>query len=811
MKHRQITLVVTAVLSFSFILEAENIMKDYPIKPVEFTRVHFEDGFWRPRLETNTRITLPANFQKSEETGRISNFAKAGKLMEGKHEGIFFNDSDVFKIVEGAAYTLAIQYDSELDQYLDHLIGLFAAAQEEDGYLYTARTIDPENAPAIVGKERWENIRIAHELYNIGHMYEAAVAHYQATGKRTFLDVALKSADLVCRTFGPGKKYATPGHQEIEIGLVKLYRVTGNQDYLDMARFFIEQRGNSENRELFGDYCQDHKPLEQQDDVVGHSVRAGYFYAGAADVAVLTDNTEYKQALQRLWENMVGKKMYVTGGIGALRQGEQFGANYELPNETAYAETCAAISSILWNQRMFLIHGDARYIDVLERALYNGFLPGISLSGDTFFYVNPLASDGLFRFNHGAAARQPWFDCSCCPTNVVRLLPSLPGYVYAVQNDAVYVNLFVAGTAEITLDDTAITLKQETDYPWAGQVSLTVTPPAPKEFELRIRIPGWAQHTPVPSDLYRYLDNDPDKPVLSVNGAPVEYLSDKGYALLRRVWSGGEVITLELPMRARRVLAHEAVEANRGRVAVERGPIVYCAEWADNPGGVYHRFLPDTAAISENRDESTAITTLSAPAKACRMEKGLEEPVVEDAQLTLIPYYYWAHRGEGEMQVWLARTASSAQPLPVPTVTSTARVSASHTWEQDTLAALNDGVEPKASNDHEIARFTWWPRKGSREWVQYEFSEPTTLNGAAVYWFDDAPDGGCRAPAKWELLYADGKSWIPVSNPSGCDTALNQYNEVVFDPVTTTAIRLTVRLQREYSAGILEWKLFEPK
>lgn len=705
--NRNLGVLLAAALFFCFILEAENTMKDYPVKPVEFTRVRFEDVFWGPRLETNTTVTLPANFRKSEETGRIRNFAKAGKLMEGSHEGIFFNDSDVFKIVEGAAYTLAMNPDPELDRYLDDLIALFAAAQEEDGYLYTARTIDPENVPEVVGKERWENIRVAHELYNIGHMYEAAVAHYQATGKRTFLDVAIKSADLVCRTFGPGKIYATPGHQEIEIGLVKLYRVTGNEDYLNMARFFIEQRGNNTNRELFGDYCQDHMPLEQQDEVVGHSVRAGYFYAGAADVAVLTDNVNYKHALQRLWENMVGKKMYVTGGIGALRHGEQFGANYELPNETAYAETCAAIASILWNQRMFLIHGDARYIDVLERALYNGFLAGISLSGDTFFYVNPLASDGLFRFNQGAAARQPWFHCSCCPTNVVRLLPSLPGYVYAVQNAAIYVNLFVAGTADIGLVDTAVTLKQETEYPWSGRVRLAVAPESPAEFELRVRIPGWALNAPVPSDLYRYADATAGTPQLSVNGEPVDYVMEKGYALLRRMWREGDMVVLDLPMRARRVLAHDAVEANRGRIAVERGPLVYCAEWADNPGGVYHRFLPDEAALSETRDETRNMITLTAAARACRMEEGRAAPVEEEASLNLIPYYYWAHRGEGEMQVWLARTASAARPLPVPTITSMARVSASHTGEQDTPAALNDGVEPKNSSDQGIARFTW--------------------------------------------------------------------------------------------------------
>jgi uncharacterized protein len=414
---------------------------DYPIKNVALTEVDFKDNFWRRRLEINASVTIPANFKKCEETGRIDNFLKAAKKMEGPHTGLFFNDSDVYKVMEGAAYQLHRQPDAELDAYLDNLIQIIADAQEEDGYLYTARTIDPSAVNADrEGLTRWSNLRINHELYNLGHMYEAAVAHYQATGKKDFLNIALKSADLVDSVFGEGKKHDVPGHQEIEMGLVKLYRVTGEERYLKLAKFFLDGRGHHNGRteyrsvaDVYG-YAQDHLPVTQQKEAVGHSVRAVYMYAGMADVAALTGNKDYIKALDALWKNVVSKKMYLTSGLGAKHHGESFGKNYELPNASAYNETCAAIAGIFWYQRMFLLHGDAKYIDVLERTLYNGFLSGISLSGNTYFYANPLASDGKWPFNvKVGATRSPWFECSCCPPNIARLLASLPGYVYATK------------------------------------------------------------------------------------------------------------------------------------------------------------------------------------------------------------------------------------------------------------------------------------------------------------------------------------------------------------------------------------------
>ena len=619
---------------------------DYPITPVSFTRVNFDDGFWQPRLRTNRRVTIPYDFRKCEETGRSDNFARAAGLMEGPHEGIFFNDSDVFKVVEGAAYSLSRHPDPELDAYLDDLIAKIAGAQEEDGYLYTARTIDPARMdPEREGLTRWSNLLVSHELYNVGHLYEAAVAHHQATGKRTLLEVAIRNADLIDRVFGPGRIRDVPGHEEIEIGLVKLYRATGERCYLELAKFFLDQRGRPDRGNLQSNYdnlgyTQDHLPVTEQREAVGHAVRAGYLYSGMADVAALTGDRAYVDALDALWTSVVARRMYLTGGIGSRHHGETFGEDYELPNAEAYAETCAALANVLWNHRMFLLHGDAKYLDVLERTLYNGFLSGISLRGDTFFYANPLASDGEWPFNvHTGAVRSPWFQTSCCPTNVARLLPSLPGYAYARRNGDLVVNLYVAGTASVPTAAGDVTLSLETGYPWSGAVKLTVDPPAESAFTLRLRIPGWARNEPVPSDLYRYLDAAAEAPSLRVNGVPVDLELDRGFAVVRRRWRPSDAVELHLPMPVRRVVSHEGIAGNRGRVAVERGPLVYCAEGVDNGGKALDLTLPDGAALTAEHDTELlgGVTTIRGPG------------------ITLVPYYAWSHRGAGEMNVWLKR------------------------------------------------------------------------------------------------------------------------------------------------------------
>jgi DUF1680 family protein len=648
-----------AAISFFSLLTGCQVPRSESLTAVPFTEVTFADAFWTPRLQTNRQVTIHYDFKKCEETGRIDNFAKAGGLMDGKFEGIRFNDSDVFKVIEGATYSLHIHPDPNLDRYLDDLIAKIAAAQEADGYLYTCRTIDPDNLPPDTGQTRWSFLRSSHELYNVGHMYEAAVAHYQATGKRTLLDVAIRNAGLVDQVFGPGKKHDVPGHEEIEIGLVKLYGVTGDEKYLKLAKFFLDERGRAHGREIYGQYCQDHKPVIRQSAAVGHAVRAGYLYTGMADVAGLTGDADYISALDRIWQDVVSKKLYITGGIGARGGGEAFGEDYELPNKTAYCETCAAIANAMWNHRMALLHADARYIDVLERVMYNGFLSGISLEGDRFFYPNPLASDGKYQ-------RSPWFGCACCPTNIVRFMPSLPGYAYAQSQGSLYVNLFVSGSATVKMGTDTVRVTQQTRYPWEGSVRIMVEPEsrtARKVFTVCVRIPGWTQESPVPSDLYLYSDLGPKdwsrrKVTVKVNDEPVALQIVQGYVRIRRSWEAGDVIELNFPMPVRRLRSHKRIKDNTGRVALQRGPIVYCFEGVDNPQGVANLILPPDATLrAEYRDDVLGgVMTITGQGKILEVrDDGTTD--LKDLQVTAIPYYAWAHRGRNEMAVWLPTAA----------------------------------------------------------------------------------------------------------------------------------------------------------
>jgi uncharacterized protein len=641
-------------------------MRDYPVKPVPFTAVHFNDAFWAPRIEINRTVTIPFAFQKDEETGRVHNFERAaaalrGELTDKKPPGYPFDDSDVYKVIEGAAYTLSVHPDSKLEAYLDELIAKIGAAQEKDGYLYTTRTIDSEKPHPWAGTKRWELEKVdSHELYNLGHLYEAAVAHYQATGKRALLDIALKSADLLARTFGPGKRSIWPGHQITEMGLVKLYRVTGDQRYLDLAKFMLDARGPDGDKGSGRQYNQSHEKVVEQTEAVGHAVRATYMYSGIADVAALTGDTAYLKAIDTIWGDVVGAKMYVTGGIGSRSSGEAFGDAYELPNMTAYNETCAAVGNDYWNHRLYLLHGDARYIDVMERTLYNGLLSGVSLDGKTFFYPNPLESKGQHK-------RQPWFGVACCPSNITRFLASVPGYVYAQRHDALYVNLFVANSAEIKMDTgRTVKLVQETRYPWDGGVRMTIDPDKSGRFTINVRIPGWAHNEAAPTDLYRFADRVTETPLLKVNGKPVPIKLEKGYVSLDREWRGGDVIELVLPMPVRRIVANERVAADRGRVAIQRGPLVYCAEWPDNPDGrVRNLMLSDTVKLTAEvrPDLLNGVTVIKgkAIAFAYDAEGNLKR---KEQDFVAIPYYAWANRGPGEMTVWLANKEASVMPLP---------------------------------------------------------------------------------------------------------------------------------------------------
>lgn len=633
---------------------------DYPFQPVPFTRVQLTDNFWLPRLETNKNVTIPFAFEKCENTNRVKNFELAAKVLKGESKGeqfltVYpFDDSDLFKIIEGASFSLHTHYDAKLDRYIDSLLAIIQSAQEPDGYLYTFRTMNPPKPHKWTGTERWVNDRlnVSHELYNMGHFYEAAVAHYQATGKRTMLDIAIKNAELVYKTIGFDKLRVVPGHQVIEMGLSKLYRITGDDRLLEMAKYFVEDRGRILPAGM--EYNQDHKPIPEQDEAVGHAVRAGYYYAGVADVAALTGNKAYIDAIDRIWENVVNKKFYITGGIGARHSGEAFGDNYELPNLTAYNETCAAIANVFWNHRMFLLHGDAKYIDVMERSLYNNVVAGIGLDGKTFFYPNPLECNMEYEFNSGKTLdRQPWFDCSCCPSNDVRIIASIPGYVYALKDNDLYINLYINGSAETKIAGKKISITQNTQYPWDGRVLLTVKPEKASAFTVKLRIPGWAVNQVLPGDLYSFTGKDNQLPEIKVNGKSVTFTTEKGYASLSRKWKKGDQVELYLPMPVRKVVANPKVKDDAGKACFIRGPITYCAEQQDNEKDVLQIFCPEKPEFSVNYRKDFLGGCVVLKTKTLAPKTGSEKNSLPDeTELTLIPYALWNNRGANKMTVW---------------------------------------------------------------------------------------------------------------------------------------------------------------
>lgn len=786
--------------------------RDYPVKPVPFTAVHVDDGFWAPRIETNRTVTIPYAFQKDEETGRVDNFVRAAKALRGepfenhRPPGYPFDDTDVYKVIEGASYTLSVHPDPKLDAYLDTLIAKIAAAQEADGYLYTARTIDPLHPHPWSGNQRWilEGVN-SHELYDLGHLYEAAVAHYQATGKRNLLDIALKTANLLCNTFGPGKRAIWPGHQIVEMGLAKLYRVTGDQRYLELAKFMLDSRGPQSKEEGAGNpYVEADKRVVDQTVAPpgGHAVRAVYMYSGMADVAALTGNNEYVNALDKIWDNVAGKKLHITGGIGARAAGESFGNDYELPNMSAYNETCAAVGNDFWNERLFLLHADSKYIDVMERTLYNGLISGVSLDGKTFFYQNPLEATGLADKDQ----RSPWFGVACCPGNITRFMASVPGYVYAQRGDAIWVNLFVASAADIKLDNgRTVKMVQETRYPWEGAVKMTVDPGQPAAMTIHVRIPGWARNQPVPTDLYRFAERSTAAPVLKVNGKPVALTLDKGYVDLARTWKKGDTIELSLPMSIRRVVANENVASDRGRVALQRGPIVYTAEWVDNPKGkVRNLLLPASSRLTAEYRPTLLNGVEVVTGKATALSYDAQGKVVKsEEQFTAIPYYAWANRGRGQMMVWLPETEAAARPDPYPTLATTATLAISGK-PQHNPHAIQDGEIPASSADSS-SYFDWWPKLGGQEWAQYTFQKPATVSECQLYWFDDTGHGSVRVPASWRVLYKDGEEWKPVESSGPYGTAKDRFNSVTFKPVTTNSLRVEVTMQPKFSVGIQKW------
>jgi uncharacterized protein len=797
-------------LAFSFILAicllsvffSNKTQTETSIKPVSFNKVKLTDSFWAPRILLDKNVTIPHIINELKNTGRIKNFEIAGGLEQGKFCTLYpFDDSDVYKTIEAASYILQIYPDNKLEKYLDTLITYISDAQEKDGYLYTNRTIDPKHPHEWAGKSRWENVEeLSHELYDAGHLYLAATAHYLATGKKNLLNIAIKNANLVDKVFGWGKLERVPGHEVIEMGLAELYKVTGDEKYLKLAKYFIDKRGTGENQK-YGDYAQMNGPLIDQSEAVGHAVRAEYFYTGAADVDNMTGNDVYLPALERIWDNVVNKKLYITGGTGSAGEYEGFGPDYYLPNLSAYCETCASVGNVYWNYKMFLLTGDAKYMDVLERVIYNSLLSGISLSGDKFFYSNPLASLG----NH---ERSSWFSCACCPPNIARTIPLIPGYVYATCNKGIYINLYVQDSAKIDYKGQQIQIKQFTDYPWDGNISLDINPEKPFEMTFLLRIPGWAMEKPVPGDLYHYKQKSSLQVKLFVNGIAIKIELQNGYAVIRRTWKSGDKISLELPMPVRVIEANDSVKADLNKVALEHGPIVFCSEGIDNPNSKTLNILIDKDSKLMTKFNPHLLNGVQTIEGIVKGTKKVSQNKIEAFQqkFRAIPYYVWANRGPQDMTVWFGEIQSATLPIPFPTIASTSIIKASLVTKN--LKSINDQLEPANSNDHNFPYYHWWPKKDTTEWVEYDFPKEEIISSSKVYWFDDEPSGGeCRLPDSYKLLYKSGNEWKPVINLSNYKIDKDKYDELKFEKVKTTAIRMEVTLQKNWSSGIHEWEI----
>ena len=782
-----------------------------PIQEVAFNKVHLNDVFWTPRIEVNRTVSIPSAFRECEKSGRFDNFALAaanlGRMQTTvkEHQGDFsFDDTDPYKVIEGASYALAVKYDAQLDQYLDSVINLIALAQEPDGYLTTCVTNKCTRLSGWWGTHKWEKIN-SHELYNSGHLIESAVAHYRATGKKTFLNVAIKNADLVCQTFGPneGQIHRPGGHPIIEMALCKLYKVTGNRKYLEGAKYFVDETGRCTDGHHPSEYSQDHMPILQQEEIVGHAVRAGYLYSGVADMAALTGDKAYEEALQRIWKNMSSRKLFITGGIGSRAQGEGFGPDYELNSHTAYCETCAAIANVYWNYRMFLATGESKYMDVVELALYNNVLSGVSLSGDRFFYDNPLESSGEHE-------RQRWFGCACCPGNVTRFVASVPGYIYAQQGKDIYVNLFAQGKAQIG----KVELEQETEYPWDGKVKIKVNKGSGK-FAIKVRIPSWLKTSPTNNGLYTYIDKA--KPYsISINGNAL-YPEIRDYVIISRNWKKGDVIELDLPMEVRRITANDNAEDLRGKTALQRGPVVYCIEANDQADHqVFNKYILNASPITAHFEAGLlkGVTVLEGKAKEIE-----QDGTIKDVPFRAIPYSTWNNRGPQPMEVWIAASPTVAVITPKPTIASKAQTfsnrgpiqnDAPETAPTDSWAGgVNDQWDPKRSSDTSKPYHYWWLKRGTKESISYRFDQPYEVSNVQVYWLDfDHYDGNFRTPASWVLYYkSEDGQWKEVEQHSPFTVRKDCYNSVDFKPVKTQELKIVAQLQPGQSGGVLEWKV----
>ena len=798
---------IKVVVTFAFVVllipgcvKRNSTGTDYPIKPVPFTSVELADNFWTPRIKKNADVSIPTAFGYCKSTGRIRNFEIANGLDTGKFQTIYpCDDSDIFKIIEGASYSLKAFPDKRLEACLDTLIYKIGLAQEDDGYLSTNHTIAEmhggKGLHELAGNLRWQlDSAQSHELYNLGHLYEAAVAHYQATNKRTLLDIALKSADLVNTEFSPGKTEVYPWYQGIEMGLVKLYRLTGERKYLDLARYFLDIRNPKGEH-----YNQEHLKPADKPLATCHSLRPTYMYSGMADIAALDADQSYLNAVTQIWEEIVDNKMYITGGIGASAGNEGFADPFVLPNMSAYCETCASIGDIFFNQRMFLLHGQSKYYDILERTLYNSMLSGVSLSADRFFYSNPLESNGQHE-------RSKWFGCACCPSNIARFVPSIPGYIYAVRGKEIYVNLFISGNGSINLGKSNVSLSQKTNYPWDGKVELSINPGSLVKFTLKIRIPGWALNEAFPGGLYKFTGKNDETVKLTINGEIAELILVNGYAVITRRWRPGDKIIIEFPVPVRTVIADERVKDDAGKIAFQRGPLIFCAEWPDNNKGnvlnlVVNKDAPVTTEFVRSLFDGTQIIKTSGFQTKKTLSGKIE--MLSEEPITLIPYALWNNRGSGQMMLWFPTSVYRTHPLPAPSIAYRSKVRASKMTRE--ISAINDQIVPIDSNDKSVQYYRWCPDTNQLVWIEYDFKKPETISKSKIYWVDDGPEGGCRIPDEWEILYLDKNIWKSVETKSKYKATRYSWSSIIFKPVIASSVKIKVKLKRGFSGGIYEW------
>jgi len=791
---------------------------------VPFQQVTLEDDFWRPRLLTQKRTLVPFALEKTEPA--VENLRRTGAYLRGeKIEPLlrwpFYVASDLFKVMEGAAYLLTIEPDAELEAKMDEIIDVIASAQKPDGYLYEHHTVPEEcryqNNYWGSGRTPYSNVLFSHELYNMGHMYEAAIAYYRATGKRKWLDVAEKSARHINKVFFEGDSAynggkpvnQAPGHQEIELALVKMFEVTGDSLYLEMAAKFIDIRGVTYVprgvKITTPEYAQQHLPVREQREAVGHAVRATYLYSGMADVVAQLGDTTLVPALEAVWGDIVNRKMHITGGLGAVSGIEGFGPAYVLPNKDTYDETCSAVGNVMFNYRMFLMSRNAKYIDVAEVALFNNVLAGTNLEGNRFFYVNPLEADGRKTFNHGHAGRAPWFATACCPSNLARLIPQVPGMIYSHTDNEIFCGFYAGSSTSVVLESGNVALKQTTDYPFAGKVSIEVAPENEgAEFTLWVRVPTWcAGDRFVPGELYSYADKVGSKAVVSVNGRKVRFDAIDGFVPVRRSWRSGDVVTLDMDMPLRYSVADERVEADSDRVCLTRGPLVLCAEAADNEYPVVGYFI-ENIGKQGNVARYTEGVVEGIPYVDIDADVATEEGSTS-ATLRLLPYYAWNNRGNAAMNVWFARSWQTAREGAPRLVSNVASVKATDTYGNDDVNAIVDGLRPKHSRDNNIPRWTSWPQKGKTQEVEITLKKRQPIECVQVYWYDD--NGGVQLPVSWSMQYlCDGewRDYMPyVTDRFG--VLADQFNMVHPDmPIEAEALRLTIVPKSDATVGILE-------